>query len=583
MSFLCEIKNFIKTEILGIENNTPLKPDEKKKENTPVIQCEDTGKNEDTFEHKATSSKPETKQNIGQIKQSIEVMCRANGLNYTEIMKTVDKLSGSNANADDIMKILETLRFTITKTIELQKKYGSSDETDINKIIQESTKTIFSAIQSGLFQDIQEFENETGDINAELGKDFQQADINERRKRMESVTLKRKKKFDTNLQAQLEKLPEEQRTIAKQRLTKRYNLTAMARFNEVVATSNSETALHAMSVLPAEEMNYGAELVLETRVNQAERTRTADLADFKFFEGMLETYYKRGEEPSSSVVKSYNSTMTASKSKQAVYSYQEDYNTRRQSFEKGEDIPPYLNEEVFTATAQGIGEGAVNNINLTSEEKAEFLIQWENDAKQYSDYSIVTSQVKEELQTNNKYKKIAEKVEEVKSQQKQDAELVFVQEDNSNIQSSTEISPITYTTGKKDNKINNVKNENIKTAAEVSNPKQKRTSNPILIAKNIKEYSINEAIKEYGEADVITTILDNQSLKHLRPLLATVIKSYDKNSLKEITQNCSDSAFVYICSIVNKDYISELKETRESLCYAARNMIENMEKEYEAA
>ncbi len=583
MSFLCEIKNFIKTEILGIENNTPLKPDEKKKENTPVIQCEDTGKNEDTFEHKATSSKPETKQNIGQIKQSIEVMCRANGLNYTEIMKTVDKLSGSNANADDIMKILETLRFTITKTIELQKKYGSSGETDINKIIQESTKTIFSAIQSGLFQDIQEFENETGDINAELGKDFQQADINERRKRMESVTLKRKKKFDTNLQAQLEKLPEEQRTIAKQRLTKRYNLTAMARFNEVVATSNSETALHAMSVLPAEEMNYGAELVLETRVNQAERTRTADLADFKFFEGMLETYYKRGEEPSSSVVKSYNSTMTASKSKQAVYSYQEDYNTRRQSFEKGEDIPPYLNEEVFTATAQGIGEGAVNNINLTSEEKAEFLIQWENDAKQYSDYSIVTSQVKEELQTNNKYKKIAEKVEEVKSQQKQDAELVFVQEDNSNIQSSTEISPITYTTGKKDNKINNVKNENIKTAAEVSNPKQKRTSNPILIAKNIKEYSINEAIKEYGEADVITTILDNQSLKHLRPLLATVIKSYDKNSLKEITQNCSDSAFVYICSIVNKDYISELKETRESLCYAARNMIENMEKEYEAA
>ena len=157
MSFLCEIKNFIKTEILGIENNTPLKPDEKKKENTPVIQCEDTGKNEDTFEHKATSSKPETKQNIGQIKQSIEVMCRANGLNYTEIMKTVDKLSGSNANADDIMKILETLRFTITKTIKKKKKYGSSDETDINKIIQGSTKTIFSARQSGLFQDSRDF------------------------------------------------------------------------------------------------------------------------------------------------------------------------------------------------------------------------------------------------------------------------------------------------------------------------------------------------------------------------------------------------------------------------------------------
>ena len=51
-------------------------------------------------------------------------------------------------------------------------------------------------------------------------------------------------------------------------------------------------------------------------------------------------------------------------------------------------------------------------------------------------------------------------------------------------------------------------------------------------------------------------------------------------TLKELAQSCSTSSFVYICSIVNKEFVEELKDERKDLCYSARKQVENMEKQY---
>ena len=101
-----------------------------------------------------------------------------------------------------------------------------------------------------------------------------------------------------------------------------------------------------------------------------------------------------------------------------------------------------------------------------------------------------------------------------------------------------------------------------------------------LIAKEIKKTGIDDAIKNFGHSTVIETVLDNPDLKHMRPQLATIIKGYDLNSLKELAQSCSTSSFVYICSIVNKEFVEELKDERKDLCYSARKQVENMEKQY---
>ena len=131
-------------------------------------------------------------------------------------------------------------------------------------------------------------------------------------------------------------------------------------------------------------------------------------------------------------------------------------------------------------------------------------------------------------------------------------------------------------------KIDNNKKETITDIenAKVSNLVSKQTNNSILSAKEIRTTSIDYAIKKFGHSTVIETVLDNPNLKHMRPQLATIIKGYDLNSLKKLAQNCSTSAFVYICSIVNKEFVEELKDERKDLCYSARKQVENMEKQY---
>ena len=64
-------------------------------------------------------------------------------------------------------------------------------------------------------------------------------------------------------------------------------------------------------------------------------------------------------------------------------------------------------------------------------------------------------------------------------------------------------------------------------------------------------------MKKYG-SDAIELILDYAGFKHLRSQLTTIIRSYDFKTLTDITTNCSDSSYVFICRIVNKDYVDRL-------------------------
>ena len=93
MSILSAIKNFA-YEALGIEKNTEVSSASADKESavkkTPVIQCENTGNNVDTVEIKQKNGNEPVKKNLGQLKQSIELKCRANGINYNEIIKDLD-------------------------------------------------------------------------------------------------------------------------------------------------------------------------------------------------------------------------------------------------------------------------------------------------------------------------------------------------------------------------------------------------------------------------------------------------------------------------------------------------------------
>ena len=594
MGIFTRVKNFIKTEVLGVTDNTQVKPAQnltKSAKPNAIVECKNVGKNEDTVvinnKNKKQPANKTQKRSVGQIRESIKQKCQANNINFAQVLKNIPQVAGlskekfealPDAQKQEVMLFLEK---ELDKTIALQRKHGRSDKTNTAEVVTESAKNKYEAKKAGV--NIKSMEEEAGDINAELGTDFKKLSRKEKIAKFKQMVKARKEAFEHRLQARLAKISPKYRAKMEAKWRAEHEFAENARFNEVLATNDSDTALEAVVMLPAKRMATGIKIVLNTRCDKAEKTATADKAKFEYTEGLMKDYYERGEKPSGEVVQEYTQTIVSAKSAQAVAEYQNDYKAKRDAYESGKEVPAYLDKDFFTSSAKGIGEGALENTNMTNDEKAKFISDWNDDAKKYDDYKVVTKSVNEKLETKSEYKEISDKVKTINEEKAKLVENKVIQEmatePTYHIQEIT-TEPLSKTIP--NIKIDNNKKETItdKKNAKVSNLLSKQTNNSILIAKEIRTTSIDYAIKKFGHSTVIETVLDNPNLKHMRPQLATIIKGYDLNSLKKLAQNCSTSAFVYICSIVNKEFVEELKDERKDLCYSARKQVENMEKQY---
>ena len=594
MGIFTRVKNFIKTEVLGVTDNTQVKPAQnltKSAKPNAIVECKNVGKNEDTVvinnKNKKQPANKTQKRSVGQIRESIKQKCQANNINFAQVLKNIPQVAGlskekfealTDVQKQEVMLFLEK---ELDKIIALQRKHGRSDKTNTAEVVTESAKNKYEAKKAGV--NIKSMEEEAGDINAELGTDFKKLSRKEKRAKFKEMVKARKEAFEHRLQAKLAKISPKYRAKMEAKWRAEHEFAENARFNEVLATNDSDTALEAVVMLPAKRMATGIKIVLNTRCDKAEKTATADKAKFEYTEGLMKDYYERGEKPSGEIVQEYTQTIVSAKSAQAVAEYQNDYKAKRDAYESGKEVPAYLDKDFFTSSAKGIGEGALENTNMTNDEKAKFISDWNDDAKKYDDYKVVTKSVNEKLETKSEYKEISDKVKTINEEKAKLVENKVIQEmatePTYHIQEIT-TEPLSKTIP--NIKIDNNKKETItdKKNAKVSNLVSKQTNNSILIAKEIRTTSIDYAIKKFGHSTVIETVLDNPNLKHMRPQLATIIKGYDLNSLKKLAQNCSTSAFVYICSIVNKEFVEELKDERKDLCYSARKQVENMEKQY---
>lgn len=602
MGIFSTVKNFIKTEVLGVTNDTKVKPTQnptKSAKPNAIVECKNVGKNEDRVVINNKNNKQHTnktqKRSVGQIRESIKQKCQANNINYAEVLKNIPQVAGLtrekfNALPENLKEeVMLFLEKELDRTIALQKKHGHSDKTNTAEVVTESAKNKYEAKKAGV--NVNAVEEEAGDVNTELGKDFRKLSSKEKRARFKQMVKARKEAFEHRLQERLAKIPPRYRAKIEAKLRAEHEYAENARFNEVLATNDSDTALEAVVMLPAEKMATGIKTVLNTRCDKTEKTATADKAKFEYTEGLMKDYYERGEKPSGEVVQEYTQTIVSAKSAQAVVEYQNDYKAKRDAYESGKETPAYLDKDFFTSSAKGIGEGALDNTNMTNDEKAKFISDWNDDAKKYDDYEIVTKSVNEKLETKSEYKEISDKVKAINEEKAQTKVKTANKTVENEVTQKTHAEetykaqtvapePVIQTTSniKIDNnsKQKTVINEKI---TKISNPVPKQTNNSILIAKEIRTTSIDDAIKNFGHSTVIETVLDNPNLKHMRPQLATIIKGYDLNSLKKLAQSCSTSSFVYICSIVNKEFVEELKDERKDLCYSARKQVENMEKQ----
>ena len=615
MSILSGVINSIR-DLLGIEKTTPqVTSAQNSDKNTPVIQCENVGKNEDVYiPEKSDSSKNESSKvggvlSLGAFKNIVENLAVKSGFapKAFKVGGLLEKVAGiteeefQNLSSEDKKQLTGAIEYAMNKYAELSKQGAINKDANTEKLTLGFCSLVYEALTSGVFKDAEEYDNAVGDVYQELGEDFDKLSVEEQRTVLRAKRVSDDKALAQELEA-VEEMPEEEQNAAADKIRRRHRLVQKGRFMRIASHSKSETAMNAMVILKSDDISWGAQSVLETRCSYAERTETADYAKYEFTKGLIKDFKSFGDEVKPESLKGYNTVVVSYKSEKATVQYQENYVKNRNIYERAiakqargetlsaeeQEILAIMSIEQYTAIAQGIGEGALNNVNMTASQKAEFISKWDNDARKYSDYAVVTQNVKDLLKTSE-YKEIAEKIEKIKTEEikkAKEAKTAVEKKTKTETRNISNNSTTSNTASVLEQKDETIVTSPSKAEKSTTNPivqSKPKITNPVIVAHNIEQNGVEKSIKEFGKTDVITTILNDKSLKYLRPQLATIIKTYDKKALIEITQNCSDSAFIWVCSIINPDYIEDLKANRANLCWYANKQLENMEKEYEAA
>ncbi len=621
MSFLSGIKNFIKTEILGVkETDTNTQVGNKKAPNA-VIECE-TEAPVDKLEKKSTQATQSNQTQKGMSRKAMEATIEntpSEHINIKKMLKNglIEKVTGmTKADFEKLTpqqknQIVTAIKTSVIKFDELIKEGKFSNKANPEEIVTTFAQILSEALKSGDFKDVKDFEKEMGDVTKEFGKDFDKKSRKEQRCILKEHRLADEQQMLAELN-DAKKLPKAKRIAAEARIRRRHMHLRRGRFVDITAQYDSKTAVHSLVILNSKDMQYGAKTILATRCDAIEKTKTADYVTFSVTKDLISDFKEVGDEVKSESLEGCTQTFMEQKSAGAVKAFQADYIKDRDMYEaalakqkRGEALTSEekallssMRPEYYTATAKGIGAGAINNVNMTNDEKAEFITKWDNDAKKYSDYKTVTEPVRKQLDTNPDLKDVKNKIESIRKEQENLATKTKNNELKTNQRNYNEKSCYNAQAGvtnvienqsetEKKSKKSNVsvdKKQNNNSVKENNQDKIKTmNANTTVISKEIETEGVHKALNKYG-SEAVKVIIDNPMYKHLRSTLIIELRSYDLKSLQKISSSCSDSAFVFICSIVNKDFIVKLKENREhtkGLCFNAEKQIQNIEGKYE--
>ena len=180
MSFLTEIKNFIKTEVLGIEETGTAAASAKNKETKPVIECK-TDAPEDIFERK-TEKQDTAAQTNTVSRKAIEETIVNIPTKIVDLRKMIkngllEKVAGCTEEhfnrlpAIQKRLVIDSIQISVKRFEELYAAGKINKDANIESLILRKASEMYSAITTGTFHNIQEYEEAAGDINKDLGKD----------------------------------------------------------------------------------------------------------------------------------------------------------------------------------------------------------------------------------------------------------------------------------------------------------------------------------------------------------------------------------------------------------------------------
>ncbi len=333
---------------------------------------------------------------------NITKRCKKLDISLDSVLKELGKKSFikdfihlSHAEKLNILNIIEQS----LNDYEKNTKNEDIGDLDKEKAIAARVSVAMNAIKTGTITDAKELSSDkVGNINNELGHDYETLSEEEKNNRLDDVVSAKAKeiadaKYNKNLKnCKSEKAKENvlKEKAAFERLLKRH---MVIQFSEV---HDENSAADAVKVLDAGDMDTGIDYVLNTKISdKAKRTEFADRKmTVEYVKNLLNSYYEKGQTPPKEVLEMANRIIVSAKSFAGVQQYDNDfYQFRLECEENGN--PPYISDEQLTAMSTGIGLGITFNENLTVDEKACCINDWDEHANHFSDYCNVKSSYNE--------------------------------------------------------------------------------------------------------------------------------------------------------------------------------------------
>ena len=213
MSFLSGIKNFIKTEILGVQETDTKNQVAAKKDTTPVIECE-TEAPVDKLEKKNTKNSVQSaKPQKGMSRKAMEATIENTPSEHIDIKKMlrkglIERVTGMTKDDFDKLtpqqknRVVMAIKTSVEKFDELQEQGKISKKTDLEEIVTSFAQILAESLNSGEFKTPQEFEKAMGDFTENFGKDFDKKSSKEQRRIIKAHRLADEKQMRAELRSE---------------------------------------------------------------------------------------------------------------------------------------------------------------------------------------------------------------------------------------------------------------------------------------------------------------------------------------------------------------------------------------------
>ena len=334
---------------------------------------------------------------IANVKNRILQKCQKFGISYKEAEATIlSKMQFSysefkNASPEEQLADLCCIDGALGLYIVGAKKRKVDSSVDKASLIGQTAKNIKEAKEQGGIDNVEEFCDKVGDVNAELeGKIKDDATEEEYAKILQESRRAFRASVELERAAAIKKCNGDSSKIKE--INRRYDARIRAfeaqRQTDFVAAHGSKKARLSIYLRAGKDYSEAHKTVLDMYTG-TKKTEVADSFDHDFEMNARRRYYEAGDKVSADEYAKAVIYTTQCMSEKALDKYQQDAHDFRIKVEKGEVKAPYMTEEDFTKESVAIGTGIASNRNISTESKAELLDKWDRNARDFSDYCDV--------------------------------------------------------------------------------------------------------------------------------------------------------------------------------------------------